>query len=70
MNLSDEEIERKIEKTVYKLEKFYKIYNLIYKFRKKIEGLKNLISNNLMIFLILYTLILFLLFCKYSELIK
>ena len=30
MNLSDEEIEKRIEKTVYKLEKFYKIYNFIF----------------------------------------
>ena len=62
MNLSDEEIEKKIEKTVYKFEKFYKIYNFIYKIKKNIEKLKEFIFKNFTIFLIIYTLILLLLF--------
>lgn len=62
MNLSDEEIEKKIEKTVYKLEKFYKIYNSVYKIRKNIEKLKEYIFKNFILFLIIYTFILLLLF--------
>lgn len=62
MNLSDEEIEKRIEKTVYKLEKFYKIYNFIYKIKKTVEKFKEFIFKNFIIFLVLYTLILLLLF--------
>lgn len=64
MNLSDEEIEKKIEKTVYKLEKFYKVYNFIYKIKKCVEKFKEFIFKNFIIFLILYTFILLLLFRK------
>lgn len=62
MNLSDEEIEKRIEKTVYKLEKFYKIYNFIYKIKKYVEKFKEFIFKNFIIFLVLYTFILLLLF--------
>ena len=62
MNLSDEEIEKRIEKTVYKLEKFYKIYNFIYRIKKCVEKFKEFIFKNFIIFLILYTFILLLLF--------
>ena len=62
MNLSDEEIEKRIEKTVYKLEKFYKVYNFIYKIKKCVEKFKEFIFKNFIIFLVLYTFILLLLF--------
>ena len=49
MNLSDEEIEKRIEKTVYKLEKFYKIYNFIYRIKKCVEKFKEFIFKNFII---------------------
>jgi len=64
MQLSDKEIEEKIEKTVYKLEKFYKIYNVIYKIKGYFRRVKELIFKNFFSFLIIYTLIIvFLLRC-------
>ncbi len=62
MQITDEEIEKRIKKTVYKLEKFYKIYNFVYKIRKTIEKLKEYIFKNFIFFLIIYTFILLLLF--------
>lgn len=55
MPLSDKEIEEKIEKTVYKLEKFYKIYNFYYKIRVSIRKIRGVISDNLLLFLLIYT---------------
>lgn len=55
MALSDKEIEEKIEKTVYKLEKFYKAYNFYYKIRLFFRRLRTLVSENLLIFLLIYT---------------
>lgn len=62
MALSDEEIERKIEKTVYKLEKYYKIYNVFYKFKKRTEKCKELIVKNFLTSLIIYTIVLYFIF--------
>lgn len=67
MNLSDEEIEKRIEKTVYRLEKFYKIYNFIYKIKKCVEKFKEFIFKNFIIFLVMYTLFIFLLFKSLSK---
>lgn len=61
MQLSDKEIEEKIEKTVYKLEKFYKLYNIIYKIRGYFRKVKELIFKNFFSFLVLYTLIILIL---------
>lgn len=62
MPLSDEEIEKKIEKTVYKLEKFYKLYNIIYKVKTWNKKIKNIIIDNFMISVVLYTFFLLVLF--------
>ena len=62
MALSDEEIERKIEKTVYKLEKYYKIYNVFYKLKKRTEKCKELIVKNFLTSLIIYTIVLYFIF--------
>lgn len=64
MTMSDKEIEKKIEKTVYKLEKFYKLYNIFYKIKQFFRRLKEMIFKNFFIFLVFYTLIIvFLLRC-------
>ena len=59
MPLNDKEIEEKIEKTVYKLEKFYKLYNIIYKVKQFINKIKELVFKNFILFLILYTVLIY-----------
>lgn len=55
MPLSDKEIEEKIEKTVYKLEKFYKLYNFIYKIKQFNKKVKEIIVKHFILFMVLYT---------------
>lgn len=61
MPLSDKEIEEKIEKTVYKLEKFYKLYNFIYKIKQFNKKVKEIIVKHFILFMILYTAFIYIL---------
>lgn len=61
MPLSDKEIEEKIEKTVYKLEKFYKLYNFIYKIKQFNKKVKEIIVKHFILFMVLYTALIYLL---------
>lgn len=66
MNLTDEEIEIRIKKTVYKLEKFYKLYNIIYKIKTWNKKIKDIIFDNFMISIALYTFFLLVLFRSFK----
>ncbi len=72
MPLSDKEIEEKIEKTVYKLEKFYKLYNFIYKIKQFNKKVKEIIVKNFILFMVLYTGLIYILvkYCIYSGITK
>ena len=61
MPLSDKEIEERIEKTVYKLEKFYKLYNFIYKIKQFNKKVKDIIVKHFILFMLLYTVLIYIL---------
>ncbi len=61
MPLSDKEIEERIEKTVYKLEKFYKLYNFIYKIKQFNKKVKEIIVKHFILFMLLYTVLIYIL---------
>lgn len=61
MPLSDKEIQERIEKTVYKLEKFYKLYNFIYKIKQFNKKVKEIIVKHFILFMLLYTVLIYIL---------
>lgn len=62
MQITDEEIEKKIKKTIYKLEKLFKLFNYLQIINRIFNKLKLFIVNNLSLFLITYTVILICIF--------
>ena len=62
MPITDEEIEKRIKKTIYKLEKIYQFFNYFQKITGIFKKIKLFILNNLLLFLIIYTIILIIIF--------
>ncbi len=62
MQITDEEIEKRIKKTIYKLEKLYLLFNYFQKFNRIFNKIKLFIFNNLILFLVIYTVILICIF--------
>lgn len=62
MPITDEEIEKRIKKTIYKLEKIYQFFNYFQKINGIFKKIKLFILNNLLLFLIIYTIILIIIF--------
>ncbi len=59
--LSKEEIDLKIEKSVKKLEKYYKLYQYVYKIKRSINNIDKFLKRRFWIIFIIYTIILLLL---------
>lgn len=59
--LSKEEIDLKIEKSVEKLERYYNLYQYIYKLKKLISSLDKFLRGRFWTIFIIYTIILILL---------
>lgn len=56
--LTDEEIEAKIKKSIKKLAVFYNIYNKFSVYRKKVIKINDFLKRNMWTFFIIYTFIL------------
>ncbi len=59
--LSKEEIDLKIEKSVKKLEKYYKLYQYVYIIKRSISNIDKFLKRRFWIIFIIYTIILLLL---------
>lgn len=59
--LTKEEIDLKIKKSIDKLSKYYAIYNIFSKIRRKVKNTDKFLRKNMWLFLIIYTAILVLL---------